>query len=369
LVRDPTPKVLIVDDSPENVEVLGEILKPYYRRTASLDGPGALRIAASPEPPDLILLDVMMPGMDGFEVCRKLKADPATRDIPVIFVTTKGEVEDETQGFRLGAVDYIVKPVSPPIVLARVRTHIELRRVREALARQNEILESKVRERTEELTLTQDATMISLASLAETRDNETGRHIIRTQSYVRLLSEHLAAGRKHAASLDPRTLDLIIKSTPLHDIGKVGIPDAILLKPARLTGAEFEIMKKHTVIGRDALLRAQALFRTHTRSSFFRVAEEIAYCHHEKWNGTGYPEGRSGRDIPLPARLMALADVYDALVTPRVYKAAQSHEEAAEIMRAERGQHFDPDVLEAFLELEKKFRNVADSFADDPKET
>ncbi len=334
-----------------------------------MDGPSALRVAASADPPELILLDVMMPGMDGFEVCRRLKDDAATRDIPVIFVTTKNEVEDETFGFKLGAVDYITKPISPSIVLARVKAQVELRRIREALAQQNEVLEARVRERTEELALTQEATMVSLASLAETRDNETGRHIIRTQSYVRILAERLASTAKFSRMLDPATLDLIVKSTPLHDIGKVGIPDAILLKPARLTEAEFEIMKTHTVLGRDALLRAENLFRRKTRSSFFRFARDIAYCHHEKWDGTGYPEARTGDNIPLPARLMALADVYDALVTPRVYKQAQGHAEATSILSRERGKQFDPEVLDAFLELEGRFQNIALSFADGPAAT
>jgi putative two-component system response regulator len=359
------PCVLIVDDSPENVEILGEILRPHYRRLAALDGEKALKIAASADAPDLILLDVVMPGLDGYQVCRRLKSDPRTSEIPVIFITSRGEVESETRGFDTGAVDYIAKPVSPPVVLARVKTHLELRKARESLSRQNEILEQKVRERTEELALTQEATILSLASLAETRDNETGGHILRTQSYVRLLAERLARrpGRGEAA-LDPEDVALLYKSSPLHDIGKVGIPDAILLKPARLTPAEFEIMKRHTTLGRDALLRAESLFRDKMDSSFFRLAREIAYSHHEKWNGQGYPEGLVGGAIPLPGRLMAVADVYDALVTSRIYKPPVPHSEAVRIMAAEREKHFDPDVLEAFLELEDEFRRIALQFVD-----
>lgn len=329
-----------------------------------MDGGRAVEIGRSDDPPDLILLDIMMPEVDGFEVCRRLKADSRTKDIPIIFVTTKGEVEDELQGFDLGAVDYITKPISPPVVLARVKTHIDLRRSRDALTRQNVALEERVRERTEELVLTQDATVLSLASLAETRDNETGRHLLRTQSYVRLLSEHIASKPRFCGFLSPETIDLLHKSTPLHDIGKVGIPDAILLKPGKLTVEEFEIMKKHTILGRDALLKAETLFGGKPRSSFLRVAREIAYTHHEKWNGAGYPEGLAGESIPVSGRLMAVADVYDALVTTRVYKPPRPHAEAVRIMAAERGAHFDPDVLDAFLELQEKFRSIALAFAD-----
>lgn len=306
----------------------------------------------------------MMPGMDGFSVCRALKEDPSTAGIPVIFVTTKSEVEDETHGFGLGAVDYITKPISPPVVLARVKTHIDLRHARESLKDQNAVLEERVRERTEELSLTQDATIVSLASLAETRDNETGRHILRTQSYVRLLAEKLSGHPKFSPQLPRETVRLVFKSTPLHDIGKVGIPDAILLKPARLTTAEFEIMKRHTVLGRDALLRAETLFGGTRRSSFLKIAAEIAYSHHEKWDGSGYPEGLAGEGIPLGGRLMAVADVYDALVTTRVYKPPRPHAEALEIMTAESGRHFDPDILDAFLALAERFRTTALAFVD-----
>ena len=358
------PKILIVDDSPENVEVLSEILKPFYRRSVALDGEKALQIAASADPPDLILLDIILPGLDGYEVCRRLKAKDKSREIPVIFVTVRGEVEDEAKGFDSGAVDYITKPISPSIVLARVKTHLELRAAREALARQNEILELKVKERTEELALTQDATVLSLASLAETRDNETGSHIRRTQSYVRVLAEHLSNHAKFFSALDRETIERLFKSTPLHDMGKVGIPDSILLKPGKLTSGEFEIMKTHTTLGRDALLKAEILYQGKVSSSFLRLAREIVYSHHERWNGAGYPEGLCGTAIPLPGRLMAIADVYDALVTARVYKSPIPHEEAVAIMAAEEGRQFDPDVLNAFLAIQDKFSGITQQFAD-----
>jgi len=250
----PEQKILIVDDIPENIEVLGGILKPYYKRSVALNGEKALKIATSNSPPDLILLDVMMPDMDGYEVCSRLKAHVNAKDIPVIFVTSRSEVADETKGFEVGAVDYITKPVCPSIVLSRVKTHLELNLAREVLANQNEILEKKVLERTRDLALTQDVTIHTLASLAETRDNETGRHIMRTQRYIRVLAEHLVTHVRFSYFLDDETIDLLFKSAPLHDIGKVGVPDRILLKPGRLTEEEFNEMKKHAPYGRDAIL-------------------------------------------------------------------------------------------------------------------
>ena len=362
--RAPQQKILIVDDIPENIDVLGEILKPYYKRCVALDGEKALNVATSNTPPDLILLDVMMPKMDGHEVCRRIKADEKTKHIPVIFVTTESEVADEARGFELGAVDYITKPVSPPLVLARVKTHLDLKLAREALENQNAILEQKVRERTEDLSLTQDVTIQCLASLAETRDNETGGHIMRAQRYVRSLAENLVTHVKFSRFLDEETIDLLFKSAPLHDIGKVGVPDSILLKPGKLTEEEFEEMKKHAIYGRDAILKAEELFGGKVSSSFLRVAREIIYSHHEKWDGSGYPEGLSGDDICISGRLMAVADVYDALISKRVYKPPLPHEEAVNIIAAERGKHFDPDILDTFLELEEDFRQIALEFAD-----
>jgi putative two-component system response regulator len=355
-----TPTILVVDDTPENIDVLRGILKDDYKIKVALNGEKALQIVVT-SPPDLILLDIMMPGMDGYEVCRRLKESAYTRKIPIIFVTAKGEIEDETQGFELGAVDYITKPVSPPIVLARVKTHL-------ALYDQNRILEERVLERTKELALTQDVTIHGLASLAETRDNETGGHIIRTQRYVRTLSEQLMTHPKFRDYLDDKTIDLLYKSAPLHDIGKVGVPDRILLKPGKLDDEEFEIMKKHAVYGRDALMQAEEAFGKDSNPngnySFLRIAREIAYNHHEKWDGSGYPEGLTKESITIPGRLMALADVYDALICKRVYKPAFTHEKAAEIISKGEGSHFDPDVVNAFCETETIFMQIAAEFDD-----
>ena len=363
-MTDSKLKVLIVDDTPENIDVLGEILKPYYKCSVALDGEKALAIARSDSPPDLVFLDVMMPGMDGYEVCRRLKDGADTREIPVIFVTAKSEEQDETRGFELGAVDYITKPVSPPLVLARAKAHLDLAIATRALQHQNVILEEKVVQRTREIQITQDVTIQALASLAETRDNETGCHIRRTQNYVRELAQTLTTHVRFSRDLDDATIDLLYKSAPLHDIGKVGIPDSILLKPGKLTEEEFETMKEHARYGRDALLRAESSLADSESTSFLKMAREIAYAHHEKWDGSGYPQGLAGDAIPVAARLMALADVYDALISKRVYKPAFSHKKAVAIIEEGKGSHFDPDVVVGFLEIQESFRQIAITFAD-----
>jgi len=363
--RLPHKKILIVDDTPENIDVLGNILKPHYRRSVALNGEKALEIAASKEPPDAILLDIMMPGIDGYEVCRRLKADENTRHIPVIFVTTMREATDEARGFELGAVDYITKPVSPAIVLARLKTHLELESVRGELENQNVILDQKVRERTAELSLTQEVTIESMATLAEHRDPETGGHIRRTKNYVKVLAEGLVTHLRFSHYLDDRIIGLLYKSAPLHDIGKVAVADEILLKPGKLTAAEYEEMKKHTTYGNSAISVAESRLGD---NSFLRIAREIAHTHHERWDGTGYPQGLSGDDIPIPGRLMAVADVYDALISKRVYKPAYPHREAVETMADGKATQFDPDVLDAFLEVRDEFREIALEYADAEEE-
>jgi putative two-component system response regulator len=357
-------KILIVEDSPVNAKVLEGVLKSYYQSDIAHSGLSALEIAGSDAPPDLILLDIIMPGMDGYEVCRKLKADDKTKNIPVIFMTAKSRVEDETLGFDLGAVDYITKPVSPPIVLARVRTHLELKDAKEALEDENVRLEKKVQEGTEELALTQDAIILSLTSLIETRGNETGGHLKRTQHFVRVLVERLVTHYKFSHFLTDQSVDLLFKSTPLHDIGKVGVQDAILLKPGKLTHEEFEEMKKHTAYGRDTLVQMEKAFKGRSAAPFLGIARVMAYTHHEKWDGSGYPEGSSEADIPIPGRLMAIADVYDALISKRVYKPAFHHSEAEEIIAQARGKLFDPDIVDVFFRVRDEFRKIALTYAD-----
>lgn len=357
------PTILLVDDSPDNIALLSALLKEQYKIRIATNGIKALQIAAADPLPDLLLLDVVMPEMDGYETCRRLKADARTADIPVIFLTARVRPEDEEMGLGLGAADYITKPISPPIVMARVATQLQLKNARQQLKNQNGHLEQMVGLRTRELVKMQDATIMAMASLAETRDNETGNHIRRTQAYVEALARKLQPHPRFAALLTDANIELLFKSAPLHDIGKVGVPDRILLKPGRLDAEEFEIMKLHTVYGRDAILSVER--QLGGSNGFLTFAREIAYSHQEKWDGSGYPEGLSGDDIPTSARLMAVADVYDALITRRVYKPAFSHDKAMSIMREGRGKHFDPDILDAFLEIEEQVRAIAGQYRDD----
>jgi len=360
-MHDEKAKILVVDDEKFYIDVLVELLTGDYKVVVAKQGEEALRRATTEPFPDLILLDILMPGMDGYEVCRRLKEDPRTRDIPVIFLTVKSEVADELHGFELGAVDYISKPVSPPIVKTRVATHLALNRAMDLLADQNRHLELKVRERTEELNRTKDVAIYCMASLAETRDLETGKHILRTQNYVHILADQLKSHPRFSGYLDNATIDLIYKTSSLHDIGKVGVPDRILLKPGPLEPEEWELMKKHAYYGHQALLRAEQELGT---TDFVRMAREIAYTHHERWDGSGYPRKLAGEAIPVSGRLMAVADVYDALVNRRVYKEAYSHERAIKIICEASGSHFDPDMVIAFIELEQQFHSIAVKYAD-----
>jgi putative two-component system response regulator len=351
-----------VDDTPDNLLLMANLLKDSYAVKAANNGEKALRIARNAPPPDLILLDIMMPGMTGHEVAQELQSDPATRDIPIIFLTAMASSADETQGLELGAADYITKPISPPVVLARVRTQLKVKDAADFLRDKNDYLEQEVQRRTRELSAIQDVTIHAMASLAETRDNETGNHIRRTQHYVKLLAEHLREHPRFRAFLDPDTIKLLFKSAPLHDIGKIGIPDRILLKPGRFEPEEFEIMKTHTTLGRDAIAHAEQQLGMDV--DFLRLAKEIAYSHQEKWDGSGYPEGLAGDAIPISARLMAVADVYDALISRRVYKEGMPHEKAVQIIAEGRGSHFDPDVCDAFLANLPAFQQVAARYAD-----
>ncbi|EME68851.1 response regulator [Paramagnetospirillum caucaseum] len=349
--------ILVVDDTPDNLAVLSSLLKDDYRVKAASNGEKALRIAASDNPPDLILLDIMMPGLDGYEVCQRLKADLRTVHIPVIFLTAKVEIDAEKKGLELGAVDYIAKPISPPIVLARVKTHLKLKAAADFLRDKNDFLEAEVAKRTGEVMAIQDVTILAMASLAETRDLETGNHIRRTQFYVKALATRLRSHPRFAVQLDDGAIDMLFKSAPLHDIGKVGIPDRILLKPGRFVPEEFEVMKTHTTLGREAIEHAEQSLGT--KVEFLTTAKEIAHSHQEKWDGSGYPLGLAGDAIPLSARLMAVADVYDALISRRVYKEGMPHEAAVAIIAEGRGQHFDPDIVDAFLDIQEEFRAIA----------
>ena len=382
--------VLVVDDTPENLTVLGELLQPQYRVRVANSGQRALQVAVSDPRPDLVLLDVMMPGMDGYAVIEALRANPETRDVPVIFVTAMDSDQDEKRGLELGAVDYITKPIRPAIVLARVNAHMELKQARDWLKNQNTWLESEVARRMRDNQVMQDVSIRALASLAEARDMETGQHIRRTQAYVEVLVEQLRPHPRFASFLTPDMGQMVIKAAPLHDIGKVGIPDSILLKPGRLSEAEFELMKAHSRIGGDAIDLAMRdelgeagvrIIQDHIAPgiaddaqalqafeklplAFLAVAREIALWHHEKWDGGGYPDGLAGDAIPIPARLMALADVFDALASQRMYKPAFSFEESVNIIAEGSGGHFDPDVVAAFLARRHDFRAILERHAD-----
>ena len=356
------PNILIVDDVPENLSVLGELLQPTYRVRAANSGARALQIANSPPPPDLILLDVMMPGMDGYQVLRELRDNATTRDIPVIFVTAMDGTDDEEKGLDLGAVDYITKPIRPAIVLARVRAQLELKRARDILSDHNAYLEQEVARRMAENQLIQEVSIHALAHLAETRDPETGNHLRRTQEYVRTLARSLKHHPRFSHYLDERTISQLAQSAPLHDIGKVGIPDHILLKPGKLTPDEWAIMKTHAEIGAEAI--AQAIADSARPVEFLQIAQEIARGHHEKWDGSGYPRGLAGDGIPISARLMALADVFDALICARVYKPPMPYEEAYSIIVSGSGTHFDPDVVDAFIREFDTFKRIADNYAE-----
>ena len=364
--RQERPTILIVDDTPDNIMLLSRLLKDRYNTKVANNGSTALQIANATPGLDLILLDVMMPGLDGYETCRQLKANPATAEIPVIFLTAKNQVEDEAMGLSLGAVDYITKPISPPILFARVATQLNLRHARLQLQEHNENLEKLVRDRTAQLSMMQEAIIMAMASMAETRASEQAasgdNHIRRTQNYVRALARHLQSHPRFALELTDENIELLYRSAPLHDIGKVAIPDRILLKPGQLDREEFEVMKLHAVYGRDTIM----LVEKHIggTNGFLMFAREIAHSHQEKWDGSGYPESLAGEQIPLSARLMAVADVYDALISRRVYKPAFSHQQALEIMRKGRGSHFDPDVLDAFFEIEGQFAEIARTWRD-----
>lgn len=360
--NDARSTILVIDDSPEILGITNSLLKDQFRVKAANSGEKGLLLAFAAPKPDIILLDIMMPDMNGHEVCRRLKANPITRDIPIIFLSAMDHDSDLEDGFALGAVDYITKPIHGSIMLARVKTHISLKLASDFIKDKNVFLVNEVHKRMKELDFIQDVTILAMASLAEARDNETGNHLRRTQEYIRALALHLQRHPRFSLLLTRDNIDLICKSAPLHDIGKVGIPDAILLKPGRLKPEEFEVMKTHAAIGRIAIENAEK--QIGRKAPFLNFAKEIAGSHQEKWDGSGYPEGLSGERIPISARLMAVADVYDALVSERPYKKPFTHECAVNMIVEGRGKHFDPNVVDAFVALQSEFQEISTRFAD-----
>ncbi len=351
--------ILIVEDDPDSVTVIAELLAPLYNVRIANSGPRALELVQQTPQPDLILLDIMMPEMDGFAVTGHLKADSRTQHIPIIFLTAMDSIGDETKGLALGAVDYITKPIRPAIVLARIEAQLELKRARDWLKDQNTHLEAEISRRMAENEMVQDVTIRTLARLAEMRDSDTGQHILRTSLYVKNLALLLQKNSAYSHLLADRDIVLLGKSAPLHDIGKVGIPDRILMKPSRLTEEEWTIMKTHPLIGAQSIESAEK--DINTKIDFLTYAKEIAHWHHEKWDGSGYPDGLAGQQIPLSARLMALADVFDALMFKRVYKPAFNKEDVRAIIAEGRERHFDPVIADIFLENYDLFVAIADS--------
>lgn len=327
--QDIRPKLLLVDDEPANLQVLKQILQQDYRLLFARDGEKALSLALN-EKPDLILLDIMMPGITGLETCTRLKSNSVTAHIPVIFVTALADTRDEAEGFAVGCVDYITKPVSPPIVLARVKTQLSLVSIDTLRATRLQVIHR-------------------LGRAAEYKDNETGLHVIRMSHYAREIA--LAAGIN---SIDAEEL---LNAAPMHDIGKIGIPDVILQKPGKLTADEWEIMKSHTEIG--------ATIIGDDNSRLLKIARIIALNHHEKWDGSGYPNGLAGEAIPLEARIVAIADVFDALTSIRPYKAAWTIEDATAYIKKESGQHFDPALVTAFIAASPAIVDIRAQLLDD----
>ena len=306
-------KILVVDDEPANLKVIREVLANDYRLSFAKSGELALQLIEN-EPPKLILLDIMMPDMSGFEVCKVLKANPKTAHIPVIFVTALSHEQDESEGFALGAVDYITKPISPAIVRARVKNHLSLVQA-------------------EQLQLAHIDLIQRLGRAAEYKDTDTGEHIARMSRYSKVLA--LADGMSEYEA------EQLKQAAPMHDVGKIGIPDAVLLKPGRLNENEYEHMKQHALIGAKIL--------ENSPSPLLQLAHKLALEHHEKWDGTGYPYGLKGKEISIEGRIVAIADVFDALTSKRPYKKAWSIEEALDLLKDEAGKHFDPQLVDLFI--------------------
>jgi len=346
--------VLVVDDEKTNIAALTHILTPEYTVYVSLNGQGAIE-AASKFSPDIVLLDILMPGMDGYAVITALKSAEKTQNIPVIFLTAMTAPENEIKGLNLGAVDYIFKPFSRDLLLKRIELHLLLAMQKQELQRYSTDLEKIVAEKTQAVYELQNAILETLAELVEYRDNITGGHIERTQSYLRLLVNYSLQYGIYVEELSSWNIDLFIMSSQLHDVGKISIRDNILLKTEQLTDEELEAMKKHTSFGREIIEKIEKKTK---ESSFLEYAKILAGSHHEKWDGTGYPLGLKGGNIPLQGRLMTIVDVYDALTNRRHYKEAFSHEAAIEVIKSKSGTYFDPRLCEVFLRHEKEFDAV-----------
>jgi putative two-component system response regulator len=366
-VRD-QPTILVVDDMPENIALMRRLLAPKgYTIAEALGGAAAIDMVAT-DPPDVVLLDLIMPDMNGFEVCDRLKRDLSTRHIPIIIITGVAEHDANIRALEAGVDDFLIRPIDPVLLDARIRSSVKAKALQDQVIKyqrrleiDNVALEERVRERTAQLERTQQVTMFSMARLAESRDPETGEHLERMRRYVREIAIEMGTWPKYDGVIDSGFVEILYYSSPLHDIGKVGIPDQILLKPGKLSTDEFDIMKTHTLVGGDTLKAAD---EEAGGNSFLMMGRDIAYYHHEKWDGNGYPYSLSGEEIPLPARIAALGDAYDALTSKRPYKEPFSHEKSRDIILEACGSHFDPDVIEAFKARESRFVRIRDQYQD-----
>ncbi|MGA2142740.1 MAG: HD domain-containing phosphohydrolase [Brevinematales bacterium] len=355
ILKNETLDIMIVDDEPANLQILSEILKQRgYKVRPTASGKQALQ-GAGIEPPDLILLDINMPGMSGYQVCTMLKQDAKLCDIPVIFISALSETMDKVKAFSVGGIDFVTKPFHYEEVQARVETHLKLHLLQMELEKHNKKLEELVLAQVKEISESQMATIFALAKLAESRDDDTGKHQERVQTLCSILCNQMTGKKDFKIWIDGSFIQDMIHASPLHDIGKVAIPDSILLKPGRHTPEEFMIMKTHTTLGAETLRQVRIKY---PRNSFINMGVEIAHFHHERWDGTGYPEGLSGGKIPLCARIMAVVDVYDALRAKRCYKEPFSHEESCDIIIKGRGMQFDPGIVDAFGEMQDSFKKV-----------
>jgi len=336
------PTILVADDSPQNIELLSRVLGQEYRIKVATSGEKALKIVYSDEPPDLILLDIMMPDLSGLEVCQRVKSNPDRRRIPIIFVTAMTTVEDESLGLAMGAVDYISKPISPPLVQARVRTHL-------ALYDQSRELERMVAQRTAELVATRQQIIRRLGRAAEFKDNQTGNHVVRMSHIARLVAQQ--------AGMGPEAVQLIFQTAAMHDLGKIGVPDSILLKPGPLTDEEWVVMRQHAQIGADIIGRHD--------NELLATARAIALTHHERWDGSGYPQGLKGDQIPVGGRIVAIADVFDALMTRRPYRAPIPRAGALAVRAAETGKPFDPGLLDCSCRQQFEILKIMELYSDE----
>jgi putative two-component system response regulator len=345
--------IILVDDNLANLKIGNNLLEEKYTVATAPSAAKMFNLLKN-NTPAIILLDIDMPEMNGYEAIKLLKSKPETKDIPVIFLTAKSESEDELEGLSLGAIDYITKPFNPALLLKRIEVHLLVEGQRKELQYFNENLQKMVEEKTENILDMQNALLKTMAELVEYRDDITGGHIERTQRGINILLEEIKKKGIYREETKGWDVKLLLQSSQLHDVGKISISDNILKKPGKLTDEEFNEMKKHASFGEEIIEKIETLTK---ESEFLNYAKIFAASHHEKWNGSGYPRGLKENLIPLLGRIMAIADVYDALTSVRPYKKAFSHEEAVRIITEGSGIQFDPALVEVFINAAEQFKN------------